>query len=223
MATKSSSGLPSEERRAMCLATRDAAVAFIEDMDHFRQILNQPEISKGDLRRVTAALRRLLVERDITALAAPRIGRIIFRAPDNRPVHLFSRRATLTFFGSAGVEIFGLQLRGLAVYDSGSPPLNFEPETTMDLRLDNFLSQSVICLRGEWVSRSDVIKHVANIASGVHSGTAKEPTDKTIAAVRNFAKYSMLGTTPTISIDFDAGVKDNELFTYKAADIDPVW
>jgi hypothetical protein len=220
---KASSSLSTEQRRAMCLATRETAIAFIEDMDHFREILDR-ESSRGEIRRVSASLRRILIERDIASIAAPRIGRIIFKAPDNREPHRFSRQAKITFFGSAGIPVYGLQIRGLMVHDSTPNATRFNPEDTIDLRLNNFVSQSVICVRGQWIARGAIIKYVANIASGVHSGAARAPDDILIATAREFAKYSKkpMALAANIHINFNAPPTDSTTFRYEPDEIDPV-
>ena len=58
-------------------------------------------------------------------------------------------------------------------------------ERTALVRLDGFLSQKILCLGGEWVSRGAVIKYVANVASGVHSTVPEDPEHLLIARIRN--------------------------------------
>jgi hypothetical protein len=59
------------------LATRDAAAAFVEDMPHIREVLNRVNPDRGELRRLSNPLRRLLIDNggDLRDIAAPRIGR----------------------------------------------------------------------------------------------------------------------------------------------------
>jgi hypothetical protein len=64
----------SEERRAL---TREIAAVLLEDLAHMRAVLARPEPSRAEFRNLSATLRRILVaDRDLTAVAAPRIGRI---------------------------------------------------------------------------------------------------------------------------------------------------
>jgi hypothetical protein len=79
--------LSKERRKSLLNTTRDAAIAFVEDMEHIRTLIAQEDISRADLRRLSATLRRLLVEGDISNIAAPRIGKIKLKAPNNNPVY----------------------------------------------------------------------------------------------------------------------------------------
>jgi hypothetical protein len=75
------------EKRAELLAeTRDAAVALLEDLEHIRMICGRDEPSRDELRRLSATLRRILIDSDLTKVAAPRLGRILLLAPDNKPL-----------------------------------------------------------------------------------------------------------------------------------------
>jgi len=101
-------------------------------------------------------------------------------------------------------------------------PIGFDPDKTVPLRLDNFLAQRVLCYDNKWVSRGDVIKYVANVASGVHSGTPK-PKDKQAAdlldQMRSNVSYS---ANPIVSIRIGpkATVPASN-FSYSPNDIDP--
>jgi len=59
------------------------------------------------------------------------------------------------------------------------------------MRLDGFLAQPVLCFEGKWLSRGAVIKYVANIASGVHSGTAETEEEKSLSRVRRAMTYAV--------------------------------
>jgi len=214
-----------DHRRELLKMSREAAAAFVEDLQHFREVLSQTKVSRGEIRRLSGAVRRILVDRDIATVAAPRLGRIMLSAPDNKEVYRFSRRMSLDFFGSAGVPIFGCELRGFVLYQSkpGAHELIFDPDAKVTFRVDNFLSQDVLCFRGQWVSRNGVIKYVANIGSGVHSGTVRENEERTLAAVRNFAHYSLRESGPHIDLDMSTVSNvSNPTFNYTPDTIDPV-
>jgi hypothetical protein len=49
----------------------------------------------------------------------------------------------------------------------------FDPDEAIELPLDNFLSQNVICLNGVWATRRDTITYIANVGHGVHSSSAR--------------------------------------------------
>jgi hypothetical protein len=59
------------------------------------------------------------------------------------------------------------------------------------LRLDGFLSQKILCLNGEWVSRAATVKYIANVAHGVHSGDAKEKSQEIIRRMRHMMHLSL--------------------------------
>jgi hypothetical protein len=214
----------SESQREQLLeSTRGAAAALIEDLQHFREILKRPQPSRGELRRLSGVLRRLLVDRDISIIAAPRIARITFDGPDNKPYIKMARNIPFKFFGSGGANAFGVIIRAIQAH-AGSPsmPIGFHPDKTVPLRLDNFLAQPVLCYDNKWVSRGDVIKYVANVASGVHSGTPK-PKDKQAAdlldQMRSNVSYS---ANPIVSMRISPKAPvDASNFSYSPNDIDP--
>jgi hypothetical protein len=80
-----------------------------------------------------------------------------------------------------------------------------------------------LCLNGHWIRRGDVIKHVAHIASGVHSGTPATPEDETIFLIRRSAWYSKYeGGGFSITFDMHAinGIAE-PVFRYSPDAIDP--
>jgi hypothetical protein len=72
------------QRQKFLEDTKDQGIALLEDFSHFREILARPNPFRGELRRVSAALRRLLIERSIAMVAGPRIGRFLFLTSDNK-------------------------------------------------------------------------------------------------------------------------------------------
>jgi hypothetical protein len=184
-----------EQKSARMQATRGAAIALVEDMPHIRGVMSKEEPSRGELRRLSATLRRILCERDLSNIAAPRIGRIILQAPDNKPVIKSDKIEPLEFFLSGGALIFGIYIRAGLLHRGSRPrPIHFDPEATIDLRLDGFLTQPVLCLQGQWASRKDIITFAANVGSGVHSGTAKEESHKLLDKARHSASIGITET-----------------------------
>jgi len=110
-----------EHRAKMLTSTKEQAAALLEDIHYLRDISVQPNLIAAELRRASSVLRRLLVDRDITIVANPRFGRFMFCAPDNQPFYDAGKVAPFTFFGSGGVEIFGVKFR-TAIVDLNSPP-----------------------------------------------------------------------------------------------------
>lgn len=198
-----------EIRAQLLHETKGSAAALIEDMQHIREVLARSDPLKGEVRRLSAILRRLLVERDIGLIAAPRVGRIRLRVPDNSLYYKAESERPYAFFGSAGVEAFGARYRAVAIYrgavrDEFRRFSTFNPDATALVRIDGFLSQKVLCLEENWCSREDVIKYLAHVASGVHSGTAKEPKAVLLERIRRVATYSRQGGIPNVNFNLGA-------------------
>jgi hypothetical protein len=228
--------LSTEERTQLIKETREAAAAFIEDMPHLREVLNRVDPDRGELRRSSSVLRRLLIDKggDLRDIAAPRIGRFTILSPDIGPIHKSARKSPLEFFQSAGVKAFGVQF-ATGILEKASKPRDlpgYSPDATVALPMDNFLSQQVLCLKGEWVTRRDTIKYMANIGSGVHSGQPKEAVHRLLNRIRHAAIYKTIVLGPDsmapgekaagLAINMDA-LSNSELpFSYDPQKIDPV-
>lgn len=87
---------------------------------------------------------------------------------------------------SGGVELFGIGFHAQALWSlwpaKASDIPTLIPEVYelgagagLTLRVDNFLSQQVLCYRGNWATRRQIIKHIANFGGGVHH---KAPTEE---------------------------------------------
>jgi hypothetical protein len=69
----------------------------------------------------------------------------------------------------------------------------YDSDKIILLKISNFLSQRVIFWNGEWISRRDVVKYVANVAHGVHSGSAKTPVEQALADFRHHIMIGLRG------------------------------
>jgi hypothetical protein len=218
--------LTPERREQLLSATREAAAAFVEDMRHIRETVNKTNPDRAELRRLSNVLRRLLIDNggDLRAIAAPRIGRITLLSPDNKPFVKTARKRPNEFFASAGVAAFGVYFRAAHCEKAASaePIEDFDPERTVDLPLDNFLSQEVLCLQGKWITRRDALKYIAHVASGVHSGIPKEEIEKTIARIRMSATYSAIPGAANFTFKLDALYPAEPSFRYAPDAVDPV-
>lgn len=74
----------------------------------------------------------------------------------------------------------------------------YHPDQRVMVRLDGFLTQKVICFEGEWATRADAIKYIANVAHGVHSGEPREAAHALLRKIRYAAHISM-GLDPTLN------------------------
>lgn len=219
MATEKDHAIPQRLKE-----TREAAAAVMEDLAYFRSLLDTEEPEKADLRRSSGVLRRLLIDGDLNKVAAPRIGRIHLQAPDNKPVYVNSRKEPLPFFMSGGAPIFGIWLRCAISERSGharSLP-EFDPGRLIDLRLDSFCKQRILCFEGNWISRASVIKYVAHVSSGVHSGKPESDIEKLIDRLRHTVKLSLDGDTTRIWFNQDVFDKIELPIQYDPKAIDSV-
>jgi hypothetical protein len=128
-----------EHRTKLLAATREAAIAFVEDMPYLRTTSNQFNPERSGIRRLSGTLRRLLVESDLTNIAAPRIGRLSLLMLDNEPIYGVAQKHPYEFFGSSGVSAFGVCFRAAAVEQRLYPKRikHFDPERMIEVRLDN--------------------------------------------------------------------------------------
>lgn len=178
--------LSPDHKETLRKSTKAAAAAFLEDIQHIRELIEKPDQARGEVRRASAILRRLLVEDDLAAIAAPRIGRIMLRAPDNNPAYRYISPETCDLFVSGGTRIFGLETRAVtSAAGNGFNMKGFDPDRVSDLRINNFLTQRVLYWSGTWAARGAIIKYVANIAQGVHSGAPQTAMEKNLAEARH--------------------------------------
>jgi hypothetical protein len=205
--------LSDEEKAALRESTLEAAAVLIDDLDHIRKILAQPEPTAGDIRRLTAQLRRILIERDLALIAAPRFGRIFLEAPDVKPIATSNRSNPMPFYSAGGAEIFKIQIASVLIENNNRPRTiaGYNPDARVLLKIDNFITQNVVCFRGEWISRGDIIKYIANVAHGVHTGTIKESSEQLIRKVRHAWKLEMKNGQPNITANVNVFSNSSDL------------
>jgi hypothetical protein len=183
--------LSEKQKNSLRASTASAAKALVEDLEHIGEISNRVESSPAELRRLSAVIRRILVDEDLKKIAAPRLGQIKIEAPNNEGFYAVEKHARVLFFASGGAQVFGVTWTGLCLSNAGQPPyagkikravalfdsiFDDKERGTVALRLDTFLSQRVLCYMSEWYSRRDAIKYIANVRSGVHSGKSDDRT-----------------------------------------------
>ena len=220
--------LTSEQRSILLQATAESAAALLEDIDHIRTVLAEKNTSRAQVRYLSTTLRRLLVDSELSDIAAPRIGRLFLLVPDNKPFYKLEKTAPYDFFVSGGAPLFGPMLR--PIFGRPGTPTSIAQESklletsfaeaTASVRIDGFLSQKVLCLRGEWATRRQVIKFMANLASGAHSGTPSSPEEKLIAKIRNAISVTSDGKTVTATIKNAPDYNYSSKFAYSPKSID---
>lgn len=174
--------------------SRESAAALLEDLHYFRQVVANPDPSRGELRRLIGSVRRLLLDRELTIVASPRMGEFYLRAPNTlRLVSSWPMRAP-GFFVTGGAPIFTMTMHNIIMC-----PVEIEKfidnslkDSFVVLKLDGFLAQKVLYLNGHWINRKQVIKYVAYVAHGLHPKKATyEPTieDAVIGQIRRSAYF----------------------------------
>lgn len=185
--------LTPERRAELFKGTKEAVGPLIEDLAYLRDCVAIANVGRGELRRLSAVLRRLLIDGrgDLRDIAAPRIGRINFVAPDLKSIYRLDRSEPLAFFASGGVSVFGVFVAATMVNEGRRAPRidDYHPDTRIEMNFDTFLNQKILCLKGEWLTRAQAIKYIANIASGVHSGSDKPNFENPAALAKKFAKH----------------------------------
>jgi hypothetical protein len=194
----------SETLACMLLTTKEAAVAFVEDMAHMREMLARQDHPPGQIRLLSAVLRRLLVNNDLRSSAPPRIGSLSLSAPDNNPVYHAARKQPLSLFVSGGISVFNCEFRAITggVGKDFIIEEPFDRATLISLPLDSFLTQRVIAFDNKWVSRQQIIKYVAHIASGVHSSQPESPEDTLLSRLKSYLKFSAHNGGARISVNY---------------------
>ena len=138
----------SPERKAKLLeATREAAAAFVEDMAYIRETLARADrTTPGELRRLSAILRRLLIEDDLRSIAPPRIGSFSLLVPDNDAIYRAARKQSVRLFESGGINVFNNEIRAVVTGMRGAIALDpaFDKHKTIAVSQDSFLNQKVL-------------------------------------------------------------------------------
>lgn len=192
---KSKGVLSDAEKAALVEATRSAAAVMVDDLAYLRRQVEDLSPSPGDVRRLSAIVRRLLIDGDLTKVAAPRIGRIELWGPDSRKLQRLNAERPFEFLAVGMHFTFGSEYWAIAMefYPPNEPVVDRSddaiPKELVPLRVDVFLNQKVIYFKGKSASRADVIKYVSNVAHGVHSGSPKEDSHHLIEKVRYIGTY----------------------------------
>ena len=225
-------GITPEIRSQLLENTREQALVFLDDMRHIRSVVAKESTDAGEVRRLSGLLRRLLINREISKIANPRIGRFELSAPDNNPFYKAAKIRPFLFFLSGRTKVFG---HNTTLWAIDVPPQttsdeiarkalvdDFERDRTVTLPLENFLKQRVLCYRGEWATREQVIKYVANVASGVHTTAPKDDYELLLAKVRSANRIYYKDGGIHVAL-LDQGLNSDEInFEYRQDSIDPV-
>ena len=149
------------------------------------------------------------MEDDLLSIAAPRIGKILLISQDNTPIYRAESTEPFPFGCTLGATLFGAYFSAMIIEKNrfGRSIPNFNPDAKVLLRLESFLTQKVLCVWGQWISRRAVLKYMANIASGVHSGSPQTGEELAIARARCAAWVKMEDNIPAVTFN-GVGLED---------------
>jgi hypothetical protein len=175
--------------------TAETELAFVEDFRWLAEMINRDPISHGEIRRSSAVMRRLFPDgRDFQTLCNFHAPKPFLNAHDNRSYYRSAERgAFVPFFVSGGRGFLNSEVRGLT--PGGWVDHDPEDEASLGdttlIPLEAWMNQKVLCFRGKWITRTNVINYVANRAFGVHSGKDKTDLDESMSKLRGIAKLSV--------------------------------
>ena len=209
-------GMSFDDRKKLLADTQHAAAALIEDMAHVRDVVNSTAPQPSQIRLLSNILRRILVNRELTQVAAPRLGKIHLFAPDNSRETKEVDGLNVLIYQTGSPLLFPI-LKGFCIgfHKSGDPeqgtatfnmpwrrPEHFDP--VHSVRLDGFLTQRVLCFRDRWATRLQIIKYAAICASGVHTEAPRSAVDKMLAQSRLALLLTQENGNPAVKLDVAA-------------------
>jgi hypothetical protein len=188
--------LSEEEKHALKSATAETARVLVEDLEYIREVVAKPGPIPRDIRHLSNLLRRLLIDNggDLRKVSPPRLDRRLhLSSPDMTALYKRARKEPWPFLSAGKADIFGITIDAWAANPTPKQTEGYEPGKIIQLPLDNFVGQKVICFESEWVTRGDAIKYIANVAHGVHSGNPKEPKHELLKRIRYVATIKFDG------------------------------
>lgn len=159
-------------------------------------------------------LRRLMVNRELIQIGAPRVGKLHFLIPDHSAFLSEIKGSDVVLFQSGCAWLFPM-LEGFAITVDKTTQATGKANFTMPMkdthvsksqfvRIDGYLAQRALCFRGKWATRKDIIKFAAICGSGVHSEVPNRPIDRAVAKARNALLLTKENGNPAINLNIDA-------------------
>lgn len=177
---------PKKSKEQLRADTRDAARVLIEDIAFIRTELDESNPRAGHARRISAILRRLLVNGELNSIASPRVGRLMIRGPW-WPVLLEQISGKpFVFLVLVHALIYHCQLSFLMIAGPEYDRTKFDPtQHQYDMSIDRFLGEPCVFWDKNMFSRKDMIDFTANVGSGVHTGEAsRKPVYEDLQRIR---------------------------------------
>jgi hypothetical protein len=105
----------------------------------------------------------------------PRVGKITIETVDVSEAIRFIRNNDVNLFIAGGAKVFNITCGGIMLI-AGEPSQENKghPDDRIALDLNSFRKQRVVYSENEWLTRDQIIKFVANVSEGVHSGTPEK-------------------------------------------------
>lgn len=208
-------------------ADRELDITIYEDLSHLSRLWNTPETRNADIRNSVHILRRLLIYGDLQKSANSRRFELVIDAPDLKAYIKASRYGLIEFYQAGGANVLGVYVAGSMVSKGQSHRLGrimkeHSPAHMVQLNVQSFLRQQCFSIKGEFVSREDVIKYVANKAGNAHFD--RKGRDAVIDKIRGACEICLTEEGyPSIGFNLDA--IENEAFSFNPdpKNIDPVF
>ncbi len=201
---------------------------LIGDLRNFERLFDIVNPSQDEVRLHAAAVRRLLLDQVLPAVAGSRNMPLRFQVPDAKPWERAARNRHLISFSLAGVKAFGIEVSGACLSSGGPVRIDFDPSKPVSLSIDSFLKQTVAFIGGEFITRRELIGYVANKAGGVHydpSSDKRIPENKyrALGLLRKSLRIGIQDGVPTISFSPPIQEDQSEQFRYEPQYVDAVY
>jgi len=206
---------------------KELDITILEDLEHLSKLWDTSETKNADIRNSVHILRRLLIYGDLQKSANTRKYQLLIDAPDLKSFIKATRYGLIDFYQAGGANVLGVYVSNAMVSKGVSHRLSRimnerHPDAIVQLSIQSFLRQQCFSLKGEFVSREDVIKFVANKAGNAHFD--RKGRDITIDRIRSVCHICLTeGGIPTINFNTDALEKDNFSFDPNPKNIDPIF
>lgn len=206
---------------------RELDITILEDLDHLAELWNTNETKNSTIRNSVHILRRLLIYNDLQKSANSRKFKIFIDAPDVKPFIKATRYGLIEFYQCGGTNVLGVHIAGTVVHSKRSNRLErimreHHPDDRAKLNLTSFLRQQVFSFRGEFVTRADIIKYVANKAGSAHFD--RKGRDETIERIRSAVSMKLEEDgAPSFGFNINVFAKKPLDFSPDPRAIDPVF
>lgn len=206
---------------------RELDITILEDLDHLSDLWNTSETKNSAIRNSVHILRRLLIYNDLQKSANSRKFQILIDAPDVKPFIKATRYGLIDFYQCGGTNVLGVHIAGSFVHSKRSHRLErimreHHPDHRVQLNLTSFLRQQVFSFKGEFVTRADIIKYVANKAGSAHFD--RKGRDETIERIRSAVNMKLeKDGTPSFGFNVNAFGKKPLDFSPDPRAIDPIF